>query len=368
MKHALLYGSALLRLMLRPRRHIAGTPRTIVILQSMKMGDMVCTTPLFAALKKHMPHAQVAVMGDARLEGLLKGNPHVDRYIPYQEADLKSAKAALKRLNADVAITPGPNPVGLALLACAGIPFIIVPRVEGGRSPYETLPYRVLRRFVAVVPHWMDRYAPGEYLSLLHPLGIHETDTSKCLAYSDAAGARAESLLPEGLLVGIAPSAGNKVKQWPAQKFAALADRLISEEGAIPVLFGSEGDAPEVAAMLESMQNPSTAVTLAGLLSHEELKAAIARLNLFIASDTGSIYIAEAFDVPTVDIVGPVDERVQPPRGERHRVVVPPGPRVPQISIMNSRVYDEREVQRQAEAASVEDVYTAAHQLLAARK
>ena len=36
-------------------------------------------------------------------------------------------------------------------------------------------------------------------------------------------------------------------------------------------------------------------------------------VHLFISVDTGPIYIAEAFNVPTVDIVGPVDENVQPP-------------------------------------------------------
>ena len=64
--------------------------------------------------------------------------------------------------------------------------------------------------------------------------------------------------------------------------------------------------------------NPETQfVNTDGLFSLDELKALIQRLSLFISVDTGPIYIAEAFDVPTIDIIGPMDENEQPPRGEK---------------------------------------------------
>lgn len=98
--------------------------------------------------------------------------------------------------------------------------------------------------------------------------------------------------------------------------------------------------------------------------SIDELKALIAQAGLFVAVDTGPVYIAEAFGTPTVDIVGPMDEREQPPRGEIHLVVVPPAPRTPQLHIMNARVYNEEEVRRQTESISVEMVAGACRKIL----
>jgi len=44
-------------------------------------------------------------------------------------------------------------------------------------------------------------------------------------------------------------------------------------------------------------------------------------MSLYVSADTGPIYIAEAFNVPTIDITGPVNENEQPPQGEKHKIV-----------------------------------------------
>jgi ADP-heptose:LPS heptosyltransferase len=80
--------------------------------------------------------------------------------------------------------------------------------------------------------------------------------------------------------------------------------------------------------------------------------------------DTGPIYVAEAFGTPTVDIVGPVDEREQPPIGQKHRVVVPPERRIPALHIMNAHGYDRKEARRQSEAITTAMVLDACRELL----
>ena len=80
--------------------------------------------------------------------------------------------------------------------------------------------------------------------------------------------------------------------------------------------------------------------------------------------DRGPLYIAEAFGVPTVDIVGPVDEREQPPIDVRHVVVVPEGRRRAELHVMNGRVYDAAEARRQVVAISVEQVTRSIDELM----
>lgn len=113
------------------------------------------------------------------------------------------------------------------------------------------------------------------------------------------------------------------------------------------------------------MLSPQVSVVdTVGQLSIEELKALIAHLTLVVAPDTGAIYIAEALGIPTVDIVGPVDEREQPPIGPIHEVVVPPRIR-PELFVMDARSYNMAEVTRQLMATTVPMVTEAVDRLLA---
>jgi ADP-heptose:LPS heptosyltransferase len=96
-----------------------------------------------------------------------------------------------------------------------------------------------------------------------------------------------------------------------------------------------------------------------GLWNIDELKVFISKLGLFVSSDTGPIYIAEAFGVPTVDIVGPVDEKDQPPRGPFHEVVFDNTRARPVTGVFTNKFYNYTEARRQAEAITVEQVFSA---------
>lgn len=363
----LLLRCAALFLLRGSARRATPVPKSVAVVQFGKLGDMVCTTPMFRGIKAHAPVARVIVVGDKIGELLLAGNTDIDRYIVCGR-DITAALAALKEEHVDAAVTVGPSLRAVALLYLAGIPTIVAPRVEGGPSS-ESRTYRLVRRLCLLVPHRIGQYAPREYLNLLEPLGIRSEDTTKRLRYTDEAARAAGSILRQAgmegtLLVGIAVSAGNKVKNWLPERFAAVADHLAAARGARVVLMGGPGDKAESDAV-KALLSPSTpCLDTTGALSIEELKALISRLSLFVSVDTGPIYIAEAFGVPTVDIVGPMDEREQPPRGPRHIAVVPPFKRSPQLYIMSRGAYDYAEARRQAEGITADQVINAAEALL----
>jgi heptosyltransferase II len=339
-------------------------PKTLVIVQFGKLGDIVCTTPMFRAVKQTFPHTRVLVVGDKVGKQVLAGNHDVDRYIVCG-TDIAEALAELKKEAPEVGITTGPSSRAFALLYLAGIPCVVGPRVEGVKSSEGRL-YRLLRGLGVQVPHRMGHYAPREYLRLLEPLGVHAQDTQKHLAISPEAKDKVEEFWHrQGLVgqrvVGISPSAGNKIKQWPPERFAAVAAH-VHHKGAKVLLIAGPGDTEEVEAMHAALKVP--VIDAAGAFSIEELKAAVARLSVFVSVDTGPIYIAEALGVPTVDIVGPVDEREQPPIGERHVVVVPPSRIRPELYVMNPYHYDRAEALRQVESITVEAVNAAIDTLL----
>lgn len=347
-----------------------GDPKRILVIQLSQLGDMVCTTPLFRAVKLKYPASKLTVMGNAINRELLRHNPDVDEYI-VNDPEFSRLVKTLKSMQFDFGCMTSPSFTNLALMYLAGIPLIVAPDVVNGFCPYATRLYTFFKRLVITVPHRMGSYAPREYLRLLEPIGIHTEDTAKHLGFSPEAKSAVDQFFARHaiatgeLVVGISPSAGHKIKLWGRDRFAQLADYLHEKHRAKIIILGGKNDATEVAEMMGYLRQ-TTPVIAATHFTIDELKACVARLSLFISVDTGPIYIAEAFGVPTVDITGPIDEREQPPIGRLHRVVTPRQREKPQLFVMNARGYDLTEARRQADSITVEDVMTVTDDLIAA--
>jgi len=336
-------------------------PGKVLVVQMAKLGDMVCATPVFSAIKKKYPQCKVYVLGNRINKELLEGSKDVDGYIVFE--GFGDALKKIRKEKFDFGCVLVPDFIGLAVLYLSGIPLISAPAVENGYSPYETWQYKILRNFVVAKPHKMGSYAPREYLRLLEPIGVFTDVTQKHLVFSGEAEAKVDKFFSENcvqadsdLIVGISPSAGNKIKYWGAEKFAKLADHIYEKYNAKIIIIGGGRDKEEVEKMINSLDKKTKTINASGVFNIDELKALVSKLSVFIGVDTGPIYIAEAFGVPTIDIVGPMDEREQPPIGETHRAVYLKDRKSPELHIMNARVYNEKEARRQVDEISVEMV------------
>lgn len=338
------------------------TPRKIVVLQTAKIGDMVCTTPMFRAVKEKYPEARLCVIGNAINKDVLAGNHDVDEYIVLGKGNFWKLIKRLRKEKVDVACQTSPNFRFLSALFLSGIPTIVATKIENGYSLLETKSYKVLRKLVISKSHKMGSYAPREYLRLLEPIGIHTDNTKKYLFFSNEARKKIETLFLENevkkddFLVCISPSAGNKIKQWPAERFAEVADFIYQNHRATIFIIGAMNDRAEVAEMIHCLNKETRVINLLDKLNLDELKAFMSNLNMFIAVDTGPIYIAEAFGVPTVDITGPIDENEQPPISMTNRIVNIKNRKKPELCVMNARWYDETEARRQTEEITVQMV------------
>ena len=347
---ALFYGKA---------RQIPKHISRVIIVPDGKLGDVVCVTPVLRVVRSNFPEAWIIVGGNSSLhKALLAESGLVDEYLEFKDDEEMIER--IKTCRADVALLTGPSFEAAALLYLAGVPLVVVPRVEEGLSPYETRSYKVLERLVTTFPYHMREYAPRERLRVLEPLGIFTDDTKKRLGFSEAANEKAKKFFIENginaqkdFVVGISPSAGHKIKEWPEERFAEIADYLIEKYHAKVILIGGSSDAEKVQKVLAHAKNAKAIRDTQGMFNLDELKALISHLGLFVSVDTGPIYIAEAFDVPTIDITGPIDENEQPPRGHLHRNVVPPVRVRPELFVLNARTYDREEALRQVRSITV---------------
>ncbi len=121
--------------------------------------------------------------------------------------------------------------------------------------------------------------------------------------------------------VGLHPSGGRLIKQWPVARWGQVAARLQEEYGAEILITGSIADRPLAEEL--GRQLPRRAYDLSGRLSVRETLSVVGGLDLFLSPDTGPMHMACLADTPSVSVFGPSDPAryFSAPAGARHRIV-----------------------------------------------
>ena len=111
---------------------------------------------------------------------------------------------------------------------------------------------------------------------------------------------------PAQKIIGLSPGAAyGPAKQWFPDRFAAVADRLQEEFGALVVLLGSGGDQEAAREIADAMQSPP--VNLMGRTDLRTAFAVIHQLDLLITNDSGLMHAAAALWTPLVALFGSTD-------------------------------------------------------------
>jgi ADP-heptose:LPS heptosyltransferase len=119
--------------------------------------------------------------------------------------------------------------------------------------------------------------------------------------------------LPPAFLA-IHPGSGSPRKNWPTERWLALAEAL---RPARPWLLVSGPADAEAAAVLHSRSETIVAESL----PLRVLGAVLARAGVFVGNDSGVSHLAAAWGAPTVALFGPSDARTWAPDGPRVHAV-----------------------------------------------
>jgi len=282
----------------------------ILIVQTSFLGDLVLSTPVFAAVKRHYPDAHVSVLVRPESAGVLDGHPHVDAVLIDDKRGRDRGLGSLRTLRA---VRAGRFDLVLALhksfrtawlLAAARIPR----RVGFRQSPGWFFYHRTVRRDPA-------RHDVERNLSILAGLDLDpEREISRpFVACAAAATARVRDVLrthgvaPEALLIGVAPGSAWATKRWTVDGFAALLGGLRRELGATPVLLGAPADVAYATAIEQVAEGG--AVNLVGQTDLATVVAAIDQCAVLVTNDSAPMHIAVARNTPVVAIFGPTTDR-----------------------------------------------------------
>jgi ADP-heptose:LPS heptosyltransferase len=147
--------------------------------------------------------------------------------------------------------------------------------------------------------------------------------------------ARAADLLPAGRpVIGLGPTANWSPKIWPAERYLALYEALVtgSLPGAVPAVFAGPGEAERAMAapLLDALP---AAIDLVGRLTLPEAAACLARCVLFVGNDSGLMHLAAAAGAPTLGLFGPTPVHEYAPAGSRGAVALSESERMQDLSV-----------------------------------
>ena len=299
----------------------------ILVIQTAKIGDLVCSTPVFREIKNNYPKSYLSVLIIPRVEGILINNPHIDEIIVFDQEKYSGIRGILKLIKEirkkdfDWSFSLLPGILSSVIPFWAGIPNRVVTT-----SKHTTRGAKILSIFNNYkLEYQRHTLALKHYLNLLKFIGIDKVSEKKEIFIKSDQNEKAVLFLEkhnfklDDFLIGISPAAGNKFKEWAPDKFAKLADRLIEELSAKVVFTGS----PQESLLISQIQSRMTqkSIDSSQSFSLAEVPALFKYFKIFISVDTGSMYIANAMGVPVVDIAGPIDIYEQPPLDDKCEIV-----------------------------------------------
>lgn len=350
-----------------------GSPRAVLLIQTAKIGDFVCTTPLLRELRRGWPAAELHLLIHPINAPLARHNPYTARVHLLPAGGLKGLSGRLwlwrllRREAIDTTICVSPSLALWLMPLWAGVArrASVLPNY-GGDS------YRRAQRFLTHgEAHVAGRLLLETEFALLRQLGLTPASSAKeAWPAADAAAAAAALLAGAAApLVGLGVSSGNKLKELGEDQLLQLAQGLLQGGIGTLVLVGGPDDRPLAQRLRRRLtaagaggaesgagvvasatgQGESDAsvagsgagtadsgvgivgriVDSVGALDLARLPALLGRLDAYVGVDSGITYLAEAAGVPVVDLMGPADADDQRPTDARAIVMRPALPCAP---------------------------------------
>ncbi len=299
--------------------------KNVLVIKLRYIGDVLLATPVLRALRDQLPSAGLTMVVNRGTEEILRRNEDVTDVLAIERGGLGSQIRFLKDLrrrgfDCVIDLTDGDRSAVLSRITGAPI------RVGFNEEhSWRGLMYSVVVRADLERMHRIERN-----LEALRAIGIDAKSTSLVLNVShedEEDGARVLEQFglgqpgrkPERRLVMLQPGARYWFKAWPAERFAALADRLSKLCDCTVLVGGTPGEQLIANEIRERARSAPT--VLAGRTTLMQHAAILQKCALFIGNDNGPMHMAATLGVPVVALFGPSDPAIWGPRGGKATVI-----------------------------------------------
>jgi ADP-heptose:LPS heptosyltransferase len=292
-----------------------GAGSRILVIRRDNIGDLVCATPLLAALRKKHPDAHIAALVNSYNGGALAGNPDVDAVHAYTK--LKHRRPGEPWLGTLVA--------SLRLFRALRQPrFDYVILAKSGFDRHGLAIARRLRArnivgFAPEEPVDHDLHEVEVMMKLAARIGVTEPPGPVRVFAAPERVAHWRERLPGGprRWIALHLSARKPEKTWPAASFLELVKRLGRDRAIGFVLLWAPGPADDPrhpgddarAAEVARGMDAGVPLLAARTESLEDLIAALALCCAFIGSDGGAMHLAAGLGLPIVALFENIESK-----------------------------------------------------------
>lgn len=304
---------------------ITKNPQKILIVKPSSLGDVVHSLPFLNAMKTCFPEAEIHWVIAKGLEGLLDGNPMIDRlWVINKDAwkqidDAKNTVTEIKILFKGLKTEKFDLVIDLQGLLRSGI------ITSATRAPVR-IGFQEAREgsrffYTHKVKGGKDIHAVDRYLKIAEYVGCDVSHISFSFS-PDSSSILNSQHLPREYAI-LVHGARWKTKIWSPEKFGELASRLPVQS----VVVGSKA-VKDSADLIVSLSK-GKAISLAGKTNLKELIAVMRKAQFVISNDSGPMHIAAALGIPVYAIFGPTDPLRTGPYGKGHTIISPAIPCAP---------------------------------------
>lgn len=293
--------------------------KRILIFNVNWLGDVLFSTATIRNIRYNFPDSFIACIVPSRCYHVLKGNPHLDEVIIFDERDRHKGMLGkisfaqfLKRKQFDIVFLLHRSATRALICRLAGIP---------ERIGYYTKKRAFLLTKKIMPPHKDTLHRIDYYLNIIDKAGLKIEDRYLEFFISEEDIKFVEDFLNKDFLkttkrpsalIAINPGGNWPPKRWPKEYWVKLADTLIREFGARLIITGSHSDvtlANQIKGLME--EKP---IIVSGIFNIKQFAALVKRLDLFITADTGPLHIANAVGAKKIiALFGPTSQNITGP-------------------------------------------------------
>lgn len=282
--------------------------KNILITKPSSLGDIVLALPALTALRRSFPEAKISWLVRPEFAPLLEDHPHLTQIIAFDRKLLGKAWFHCGAFGALIKLLRRLREErfdaifdfqGLFRTASLGW-------LSGGKrrfGPANT------REFASVF--YTDKVAQDAgsihlvdfYLKMIQTAGAADLSVEFIIPEdTNATGSVSKLLATNGIngsdYVVFIPGSAQRDKCWPAERFAILAEKIISKYDLPILVAGTASEVDIIENVKEKSKVPIT--SLAGQTSLKELIALLRTARLVVSNDTGPGHIAFALGTPLV--------------------------------------------------------------------
>jgi len=299
-------------------RRLPEPPRRVALLRASRIGDFICATPAFRALRHALPDAELTLITLPMLHEIASRLPYFEHIVDFPgfpgiAEQLFSARETVRFLQEMQAQQ-----------------FDLAIQMQG--TGVYSNPFLLLLGTKATAGFIRPDDSPGLLdAALPYPHGVHEIRCVLSLTEFLGAPTRGKTLdfplraedrqqaaqLLAGVeppLIGLHAGARDKTRRWLPARFVEAGCTLQQRFGGTLLLLGEPEELDNSRQMERQFRElHCRCLNLVGKTSLPILGAVIKRLNVLLTNDTGPAHIAYALGTPTVTIFGGGDPATNGP-------------------------------------------------------